>query len=156
MGNGLVLKRWQAVTSVSILRPRQNGRHFAATFSNAFSSMKIYEFWLTIHWSLFLRVQLTMFQHWFRQWLGVDQATSHYLNPWWSSLHASLGLNELMVIILYFMPKTAGDTTERETIQLQFFSDINIASDVFWNSKAINSIPQETIIIIICPRLNLS
>ena len=50
------------------------------TFSNAFSWMKIYEFRLSCHWSLFVRVQLTIFQHWFRQWLGADQATSHYLN----------------------------------------------------------------------------
>ena len=25
-----------------------------------------------------------IFQYWFRQWLGADQATSHYLNQWWS------------------------------------------------------------------------
>ena len=36
------------------------------TFSSAFSWMKIFEFWLIFHWSLFLRVQLTIFQHWFR------------------------------------------------------------------------------------------
>ena len=36
------------------------------TFSNAFSLMKMFEFWLKFHWSLFLRVQLTIFQHWFR------------------------------------------------------------------------------------------
>ena len=36
------------------------------TFSNAFSRMKMYEFRLGFHWSLFLRVQLTIFQHWFR------------------------------------------------------------------------------------------
>ena len=36
------------------------------TLSNAFSWMKILEFWLKFHWSLFLRVQLTIFQHWFR------------------------------------------------------------------------------------------
>ena len=35
-------------------------------FSNAFSSMKIFEFWLQFHRSLFPRVQLTIFQHWFR------------------------------------------------------------------------------------------
>ena len=39
---------------------------FSKTFSNAFSWMKIYEFWLKFHWSLFLRVQLIKFQHWFR------------------------------------------------------------------------------------------
>ena len=35
------------------------------TFSNAFSWMKMYEFRLRFHWSLLLRVQLTIFQHWF-------------------------------------------------------------------------------------------
>ena len=39
---------------------------FQTTFSNAFSSMKMFEFWLKFHWSLFLSVQLTIFQHWFR------------------------------------------------------------------------------------------
>ena len=39
---------------------------FQTTFSNAFSWMKIYEFQLRFHWGLFLSVQLTMFQHWFR------------------------------------------------------------------------------------------
>ena len=36
------------------------------TLSNAFSWMKMLEFRLKFHWSLFLRVQLTIFQHWFR------------------------------------------------------------------------------------------
>ena len=32
-------------------------------FSNGFSCMKIYIFWLKIHWSLFPRVQLTILMH---------------------------------------------------------------------------------------------
>ena len=36
------------------------------TFSNAFAWMTMYEFQLKFHWSLFLRVQLTISQHWFR------------------------------------------------------------------------------------------
>ena len=36
------------------------------TLWNASSWMEILEFWLKFHWSLFLRVQLTIFQHWFR------------------------------------------------------------------------------------------
>ena len=40
--------------------------NFLMTFSNAFSWMKIYEFQLQVCGSLFLRVQLTVFQHWFR------------------------------------------------------------------------------------------
>ena len=36
------------------------------TFSNAFSWMKMYEFHLWFHWSLFPRFELPIFQHWFR------------------------------------------------------------------------------------------
>ena len=35
-------------------------------FSNAISWKKMFEFRLKFHWSLFLKVQLTIFQHWFR------------------------------------------------------------------------------------------
>ena len=68
------------------------------TLSIAFSWMKMLEFRLNFHWSLFLRVPLTIFQHWFRSWLGAVQATSHYLNQWWlhyRRIYVSLGLNEL-------------------------------------------------------------
>ena len=68
------------------------------TLSNAFSWMKMLECRLKFHWSLFPRVQLTIFQHWFRQWLCADQATSHYLNQWWLDhrrIYVSFGLNEL-------------------------------------------------------------
>ena len=36
------------------------------TFSDAFSWMKSFLFWLKFHWSLFPRVQLKITQHWFR------------------------------------------------------------------------------------------
>ena len=36
------------------------------TFSNAFSWMKMNEFRLGFHWSLFLRFEITIFHHWFR------------------------------------------------------------------------------------------
>ena len=68
---------------------------FQTRFSNAFSWMKMFEFLLKFHSSLFPRVQLTVFQHWFRQWLGADQATSHYLHQWWLDfwrIYASLSL----------------------------------------------------------------
>ena len=51
---------------LNTLRPRQNGRRFADDLSNAFSWMKMLEFRLSFHWSLFLSVQLTIIQHWFR------------------------------------------------------------------------------------------
>ena len=56
------------------------------SFSNAFSVMKMFKFQLKFHWRLFPRVQLPKLQHWFRYWLGAVQATSHYLNQWWSRL----------------------------------------------------------------------
>ena len=59
---------------------------FSQTFWNAFSWMKMHEFSLKFHQSLFLTVWLTVFQHWFRSWLGTDQATSHYLNHCWPRL----------------------------------------------------------------------
>ena len=72
------------------------------TFLNAFSWIKINELCLEFHWSLFLRFELTIFQHWFK-WLGADQATSHYLNQWWLAywrIYASLGLKELNILNL--------------------------------------------------------
>ena len=72
---------------------------FSQTTSlNAFPWMKMHEFRLKCHWSLFLRVELTIFQQCFRLWLGAVQATSHNLNQWWlvyRRIYASLGLNEL-------------------------------------------------------------
>ena len=76
---------------------------FQTTFSNAFSWMKIYEFRVRCHWSLFLRVQLPIFQYWFWKWLGADQATNHYLNQWWlvyRRKYASPDLNELNIKVL--------------------------------------------------------
>ena len=43
---------------------------FQMTFSNVFSWM----------------FELTVIQHWFWQWFGTGQATSHYLNQWWPSI----------------------------------------------------------------------
>ena len=56
---------------------------FRTTYSKAFSWMKIYKFLLRFHWSLFPRSQLTIFQYWFRLWLGASHAISHYLHQWW-------------------------------------------------------------------------
>ena len=44
----------------------QNGLISQKTFSDVFSWMKNFVFWLKFHWSLFLRAQLTITQHWFR------------------------------------------------------------------------------------------
>ena len=83
------------------------GRDEMAAISQKTLSMHL--FWIKrygsrllfrLQWRLFLRVHLIIFQHWFRKWLGAEQATSHYLNQWWLDFrrtYASPGLNELMV-----------------------------------------------------------
>ena len=48
------------------LRPVRNRGHFTDDILDAFSWMKMNEFRLKFHWSLFLRVQLIIFHHWFR------------------------------------------------------------------------------------------
>ena len=70
-------------------------------FSNGFSWTNLYEFWLKFHWSLFLGIHITIFQHWFRWWLAQaiiwTTTPSHYLNLWclvYWRIYASLGLNE--------------------------------------------------------------
>ena len=57
------------------------------TFSNAFSWMEVYEFRLQFHWSLLLRDQLTIIQHWVRYWLGADQ--------WWPILPTHICVTRL-------------------------------------------------------------
>ena len=56
--------RWQ--TLFNTLRLRQNGCHVSDGILNAFSWMKTFEFHLRLDWNLFLRFELTIFQHWFR------------------------------------------------------------------------------------------
>ena len=82
------LRTGYCITDIKTSKPWQNGSHFAddifkrivlthwdrdeiynisqTIFSNVFTSMKMFEFRLKFHWSLFPRVQLTIFQHWFR------------------------------------------------------------------------------------------
>ena len=49
---------WQACRMIAAISQ--------TTFSDAFSGIKLLEFRLSFHFSLFLRIQLTIFQHWFR------------------------------------------------------------------------------------------
>ena len=64
---------------LNTLKPRQNGHHVDNDISNAFCWIKIFIFWFKLLWSLFPLVQLTINQP-FKQWLGPEQTTSHYLN----------------------------------------------------------------------------
>ena len=55
-----------SATSLQGLTHRQNGRLFADNISSAFCWMKTVEFQIKCHWNMFLCVQLTIWQHWFR------------------------------------------------------------------------------------------
>ena len=66
-------------TTINTLRLKQNGCHFAdIIFKCVFLHEKVC---ISIGISLkFLRVQLTISQHWFRWWLGADQAAITWTN----------------------------------------------------------------------------
>ena len=46
-------------------------------FQTHFLWIKMLELLLKFHWSLFLGVKLTIFQHWFRKWLGAVAYMRH-------------------------------------------------------------------------------
>ena len=73
------------------------GRQFADDIFKCIFLNETYEFRLRFHWILFLRVELIIYQHWFRLWLGAGEATSHCLNQWWFCwrIYTSVGFNEL-------------------------------------------------------------
>ena len=97
--------KWWPILSrhqfVNTLRLTQNGWYFADDIVKRIF-FNVFGFGFKFHWSLFIWVPLTIFQHWIclwiRWWLGTVQAASHYLNQCWLDyrrIHASLGLNEL-------------------------------------------------------------
>ena len=58
---------------IEIMRPGQNGWHFADYIFKIIFLNKMLAFYiLTISW------------HWFKYWLGALQGACHYLNQWWS------------------------------------------------------------------------
>ena len=88
-------KNW---ATINTLRLKQNGRRFSRRHFQLHLWMEIYMFRLKFHWSLFPMVQLTTSEHWFSEWLGAGQVTSHYLNQWWLVywwMYTSLGRDEL-------------------------------------------------------------
>ena len=61
----LIFQR-RVISDVAVAVPRHKMAAVSqTTLSNAFSLMKKLAFRLRFHWSLFLSVQLTIFQHWF-------------------------------------------------------------------------------------------
>ena len=68
------------------LRQTQNDQHYPEDIFKCILLNENIWIWNTISLICFLRVHLTMIQHWFRWWLGTKQATGHYLNKYWPRL----------------------------------------------------------------------
>ena len=70
--------------NVNTLRQDKTGiilrQHFHMHFMR-----KILIFCFKFHSCMFLRIQLTISQHWFRLGFGTKQTTTCYLNQWWPS-----------------------------------------------------------------------
>ena len=65
--------------------PDKMANIWQTTFSDV-SQRKTFEIRIKFHWNMFVRVSLTICRHWYKWWLGAEQATSHYLNQWWPTL----------------------------------------------------------------------
>ena len=129
------------------------------TFSNAFFCVKMGEFCLRFHWSLFLRFELTILQHWFRSSPGANQATSHCLKPRriftvhclkWISLR---NVNTQWITTKYTQvacihPNPTQPYFYSKTLLKKIYSALYPTSDqdLFWiKSKAYHSIPHSVL-----------
>ena len=89
--------------SLNTLWSRQNGRRFA---DDIFKCILLYGnfrsiFWLNYHWNLFSMVKLAINQHLFREWLDAKQASSHYIDQWWSCLPTHICVTWLQWVISF-------------------------------------------------------
>ena len=87
-----------SMAKVNTLRQRQKGCYFPEDILKSIFLMKTYKFWLRFHWSLVLRVQLAIFQHWSDNGLALSrwQAIIWTNDGLFTDVYfASLGLNEL-------------------------------------------------------------
>ena len=70
---------------VNILRPKQTGHHFADDIFKCIFVNENLPIMIQISLQVVLNAMLTVCHHWFRKWLGIAQATSHYPTQWWPS-----------------------------------------------------------------------
>ena len=61
------------------IETRRHDRHFAKAIFRLNLLSKNWCLLIEFSLGLLLRAQLTIRQHWFRQWVGAEQATSHYI-----------------------------------------------------------------------------
>ena len=59
-------ERWDQGYQLKHIEAETNGRHFADDIFKCIFLNEMFDFRLKFHWSLFPRVQLTIFQQWIR------------------------------------------------------------------------------------------
>ena len=87
--------------------PGQNGHHFANIFEYIFMNEKSC---ILIQISLKFVSKGPISQHWFRLWLGAEQAASLYLNQCWP--YAAPGGDELREFSCFTGTKNADEKPE--------------------------------------------
>ena len=104
-------------------------------FSDAFSWMKSFVFWLRFHWSLFLRTQMTITQDWFRigdkplsesmlTWF-TDAYMRHY-GRWVNGIYHSAGCCRLFDKVCALLCKTLRNLQYRRSLK------VNVADLAPW------------------------
>ena len=83
--NYIVVRYHLSNIAFNKLRPRQSGRHFLDFFKSILVNENV---WISIEISLNFvsNYPLNNIPVLVQVWLGADQATSHCLNQWWSTL----------------------------------------------------------------------
>ena len=83
---GPMLAPWTVLSGNVILSLHgQNGRPFEDHFFNCIFLNGNVRIWIQNLLKFVSKVQWTIRKHWFRQWFGVKQPASHYLNQCWPS-----------------------------------------------------------------------
>ena len=80
----------------STLRSGENAR--MTTFSNKFTLWKYSSFVHLSYGEVIPTVKSIISQHWFREWLGADQARNRSRNWWWSNLVTHVGVTRTQCV----------------------------------------------------------
>ena len=104
---------------------------FQTILSNAFSRMKMYEFYLKFHWILFLILQLTILQHWVRQCLGGESDNNPLSEPIMVSLLTHICgtrpqlYGNLVILLTKYLPPGPGPRLNIKTV-LSTYGDFHV------------------------------
>ena len=130
---GIVTMGPISILAINTLRPEKNGHYFAHRIFIHFLGWNYFALNLSGVCGLFLGLQLTTSQHWFRKWLATEQATSPFLqiSPW-NLISRQLRSTQLLLhinvkevfIVIYFCLSTHWGSDKMATILYSIFKCI--------------------------------